>query len=155
MPRFRKGQERGPGRPPGSRNKSTLWLEELGREGTERLVRVVQEQAEQGDMRAASIILSRTWPHQRGRRVTLDLPPVETAGGLVHAQATVIAAMARGELTPDEAASVASVLETQRRAIETLDHEQRLQALEDKKKAAVPNLLEMDHLETNAPVKVP
>jgi hypothetical protein len=55
--------------------------------------------------------------------VTLDLPPVETAGGRVHAQATVIAAMARGALTPDEAASVARVLETQRRAIETFDHE--------------------------------
>jgi hypothetical protein len=55
---------------------------------------------------------------------------VETAGGLVQAQAAVIAAMARGELTPDEAAAVASVLETQRRALETHDHERRLDELE-------------------------
>jgi hypothetical protein len=39
-------------------------------------------------------------------------------------------------LTPDEAASVASVLEVQRRAIEMHDHEQRLQALEAKKEEA-------------------
>jgi hypothetical protein len=55
------------------------------------------------------------------------------AGGLVQAQAAVIAAVARGELTPDEGAALGSLLENQRRAVETHDHERRLQALEDKK----------------------
>jgi hypothetical protein len=83
-------------------------------------------------------MLARTWPHRRGRLVSLDLPDVETAGGLVQAQANVIAALARAELTPDEAASIASVLEAQRRAIETQDHERRIVALEEKKADAPP-----------------
>ncbi len=136
MPRFEKGNRFSTGRQRGARNKSTLWLDELGRETTENVIRTVVEEAEKGDMRAASIVLARTWPHRRGRPVTLDLPDVATAGGIVQAQAAVIAAMAQGELTPDEAASVASVLEGQRRAIEMHDHEQRLQALEAKKEEA-------------------
>src|SRR5216683_655077 len=107
MPRFAKGNPPGPGRPPGSRNKSMIWFDALADEGTEKVIRVVSEKAEKG-----------------------NLPAVETAGGLVQAQAAVIAAMARGELTPDEAAAVASVLETQRRALETHDHERRLAELE-------------------------
>jgi hypothetical protein len=133
MPRFEKGNRFSTGRPRGARNKSTVWLDELGREGTEKVICTVKKEAEQGDMRAASILLARTWPHRRGRPVTFDLPTVETTGGIVQAQAVVIAAMARGELTPDEAQSVANVLELQRRAIQMHDHEQRLQALEAKK----------------------
>ncbi len=39
-------------------------------------------------------------------------------------------AVAAGEITPDEGQAVAAVLETQRRAIETSQLEQRLAALE-------------------------
>ncbi|MFI4999048.1 MAG: hypothetical protein ACHQK9_04135 [Reyranellales bacterium] len=133
MPRFQKGKPPGPGRPCGRRNESALLFDELGSEGTEKLIRVVRECAEQGNMRAASIVLARTWPHRRGRPVALDLPDVATAAGLVQAQAKVIADMANSKITPDEAASVASVLEAQRRAIETHDHERRIKALEEKK----------------------
>ncbi len=38
--------------------------------------------------------------------------------------------MAKGELTPEEAAIISGVLETQRRAIETVEIEQRLAAVE-------------------------
>ena len=51
----------------------------------------------------------------------------------MQAQAAVVAAMAASEITPDEAAAVASMLETQRRAIETHDHEQRIRDLEANK----------------------
>jgi hypothetical protein len=132
MPRFTKGAKPGPGRPAGCRNKLTELVEELAGEGTVKLLNVVRDRAEKGDMRAASIVLSRTWPHLRGHAVQLDLPPVETSAGLIQAQAALVAAMARGEVTPAEAASIAGVLETQRRAIETHDHERRLRELEEK-----------------------
>jgi hypothetical protein len=99
----------------------------------------VDREARKGDMRAAWLMLSRTWPHRRGRLVELDLPPVETSAGLIQAQAALVAAMARGEVTPAEAASIASVLETQRRAIETHDHERRIRELEEKR-AGTPDL---------------
>ncbi len=129
MPRFQKGQPPGPGRPPGSLNKSTLLLDQLASEATEKIVLSVQERAEKGDMYAAAILLARTWPRRRGRPVRLDLPSVADTGGLVAAQAVMIAAMAEGEISPDEAASVASVLEMQRRAIEINDHAHQIAEL--------------------------
>jgi hypothetical protein len=39
--------------------------------------------------------------------------------------------MAAGELTPDEAGAVAGVIEAKRRAIETVEHEERLRILEE------------------------
>lgn len=134
MARYVKGKPPGPGRPPGSRNKSTLVLDEIGREGIEEVIRKVAGAARDGNMYAASILLARTWPRGIGRPVTLDLPPVETAGGIVQAQAAVVAAMAAGTITPDEAAAIGQVLEGQRRAIETHDHEKRIRGLEAKKK---------------------
>jgi hypothetical protein len=130
MPRFGKRNTIGPGRPPGSRNKSTLLLDEIGREGIEEVIRKVADAAKDGNMRAASILLARTWPRGRGRPVVLDLPPVETAGAIVQAHAAVVAQMAAGEITPEEASTVGDVLETQRRAIETYVHEKLLQERE-------------------------
>jgi hypothetical protein len=40
--------------------------------------------------------------------------------------------MADGELTPEEATLVASVLEMRRKSIETIEHENRLRILETK-----------------------
>jgi len=128
--RYQKGKTGGPGRPPGSRNKATVLFEEIGHEGVAGVIRKVADAARDGNMRAASILLARTWPRGRGRPVVLDLPPVETTAGIVQAHAVVVALMAAGEITPEEAAAIGSVLETQRRAIETHDHEKRLQALE-------------------------
>jgi|SRR6516164_8012584 hypothetical protein len=134
MPRFRKGQQPGPGRPPGCRNKSSVILDAIGREGIENTIRMVKRKAdEQENLHAADILLRRAWPSGNGRPVTLDLPPVETAAGVVQAHAAVVAAMAAGEITPEEARAITDVLESQRRALETHDHDKRLQALEQKK----------------------
>ena len=142
MPRFEKGKPPGPGRPAGLRNKTSQLLDTIAGEGTEKVIRTVQEKAEKGDMYAAALLLARTWPRRRGRPVHLDLPSVTDTGGLVAAQAVLVAAMAKGEISPDEASSVASVLETQRRAIETNDHELRIQELEQQardRKSAAPD----------------
>ncbi len=54
----------------------------------------------------------------------------------MQAQAALVAAVSRGELTPSEAAEVSALLENQRRALETSDHEARLQALEEERSLA-------------------
>ncbi len=131
MTEFAKGNTFGTGRPPGSRNKSTQWFDELGNEGAEQAIRTVTDKAARGNMQAATILLARTWPRRRGRPVKLELPAVETPAGLVQAQAALVAAVSRGELTPSEAAEVSALLDNQRRAIESTDHEARLQALEE------------------------
>src|SRR5471032_1859706 len=139
MARFTKGQKPGPGRPPGRRNKLTELIEGLAAQHTERVLHMVWDRAEQGNMHAASLLVPRIWPLRLGQSVELDLPPVETSAGLIQAQAALVAAMARGEVTPLEAASIASVLETQRRAIETHDHEQLIRELEEKKAEPAPH----------------
>jgi hypothetical protein len=134
MPRFRKGQQPGPGRPPGSRNKSTLIFDAIGLEGIESTIRMVKSRADNDkSLRAAAILLSHTWPRHRGRTVDIDLPPVETAADVVRAHAAVVAAMAAQQITPEEARAITDVLESQRRALETHDHDKRLQVLEHKK----------------------
>src|SRR5471032_1222586 len=129
MPRFKNGDAPGPGRHPGLRNKTSQLLDTIAGEGTERVIRTVQEKAEKGDMYAAAIMLARTWPRRRGRPVQLDLPSAADTGGLVAAQAVVIAAMAKGEISPEEAQSIAGLLEIQRRTIETNDHARQIEEL--------------------------
>ena len=52
------------------------------------------------------------------------------------AMGTILRAAADGDLTPDEAVSIASLIETRRRTIETLELEQRIAALEQKRGTA-------------------
>lgn len=120
------------GRPAGSRNRATVILDEIAAGGAEEVVRKVVEAAKGGDMRAAEVLLSRAWPARKSRLLNLSLPAIETAAGVSSALAAVIQAVAAGELSPDEAAPVGALLESQRRAIETTDLEERLQRLEDR-----------------------
>jgi hypothetical protein len=64
------------------------------------------------------------------RPVRLQFPEIADAQDILKAQAAMIQAMAAGEITPDEAATVASVLEAKRKAIETVQLEERVAKLE-------------------------
>jgi hypothetical protein len=64
------------------------------------------------------------------RPVRLTLPTIAGVQDVLKAQGETVAAMARGEITPGEAATVASVLDAKRRALETVDLEERIRKLE-------------------------
>jgi hypothetical protein len=68
--------------------------------------------------------------------VTFNLPPLVTAADLSAALGIIAASVASGELTPEEGQSVAAVLEIQRRAIELVELETRVAALEAKRYGA-------------------
>ena len=128
---FKKGQSGNPeGRPKGSRNKTTLAMEALLDGEAEAITRKAIEKAKAGDMTAIRLCLERTISAVKSRPIEIDLPPVETAKDITAAHGAVIAAMARGELTPDDAAAIAGVLESRRRAIETVELEARISAIE-------------------------
>jgi hypothetical protein len=132
--RFQPGQSGNPaGKPRGARNAALAALDAIGQEGAEAVLRAVVEAAGKGDMRAAEILLRRVWPERKGRPVALDLPPMECAADLAKALGSIARAVAAGDLTPEEAGAVAGVLELQRRAIETLELQQRIEALEAQK----------------------
>src|SRR4051812_2843907 len=94
------------------------------------VVRAVLAATRGGDMQAARLVLDRIVPVRKGRSIQLDLPTIESAADVLTALSSTIAAMADGEITPDEAAVVAGVLETKRKAIETVELEARLARLE-------------------------
>ncbi len=122
MPRFEKGNPGGPGRPPG-RSISFELLDRLGQDRAEELFPRRQAQA-------ASILMNRIWPRRGGRPVNLRLPPIKGARDLLAAQSAVAQALSDGELTPQEAADVSSVLEKHRRMVDLVQVEERVKALE-------------------------
>ena len=120
------------GRPKGSRSPALVALDAIGNENAEELIRSVTAAALAGDMRAADILLRRVWPERKGRPITFTLPEMRTAEDLAAAMWAVTSAVADGRLTPDEGQSVASIIEVQRRSIETAELERRIVALEGK-----------------------
>jgi hypothetical protein len=128
---FEKGKSGNPaGKPKGARNHVLVALDRIAGEDAEAILNAAITKAKDGDMRAAEVILSRVWPARKGRAVALDLPAVTTAKDLPAALAAIVAAVADGTLTAEEAQAVAGILEIQRRAIETTELEARLTALE-------------------------
>jgi deoxycytidine triphosphate deaminase len=73
-------------------------------------------------------------PGHHERPITLDLPATDTAAGISTAQAAILQAAADGELLPGEAATLAGILESRRKAYETQELESRITALEEKTK---------------------
>ena len=132
---FEPGNPGGPGRPVGSRNKATLALDKIADDAGKAILKAMVETAKAGDMRAAELVLSRIWPARKGGRpIAIELLKIQTAADVVAALGSLADAVAGGELTPDEGASVASILETKRRAIETVELETRVSALEQERK---------------------
>ena len=128
--RFKPGNRHGRGRPSGSRNKASIALDKMLADDGADVVRAVLAAAKNGDMLAARLVLDRIVPVRKGRSIQLDLPTIESATDVLAALSLTVAAMADGEITPDEAAVVAGVLETKRKAIETVELEARLALLE-------------------------
>ena len=131
---FEPGHPGGPGRPAGSRNKASLILDQIAEGDAEAVLEKQLELARGGDQRAAEIVLSRVWPVRKGRTVNLSIPPLKSAPDIVAALGAVADAVAGGEITPDEGQAVASVLEVKRKAIETVELEARIAALEQERK---------------------
>lgn len=119
-----------PGRPKGARHKVTLAAEALLDGQAEGLTQKAVDLALAGDTTALRLCLERIYPVPKGRRVNLALPAVDTAADVSDAQRRTLQALAEGELTPDEAATISGILEAKRRAIETVELDQRIAAIE-------------------------
>jgi hypothetical protein len=69
-------------------------------------------------------------PPRKERPISCKLPKLEDTSDLIAGISAIMAAVANGELTPGEGQALASLIEAQRRTLETEDIEQRLRALE-------------------------
>jgi hypothetical protein len=128
---FEPGQSGNPsGRPEGSRHATTLAVEKLLEGEAEEIGRKAVELAKSGDTVALRLCLERIAPVRKGRPITLSLPSMSTSADVTTALAAIMAQMAEGEITPDEAAVAASVIETKRKALETEELDRRVAVLE-------------------------
>ena len=131
--RFRPGQSGNPaGRRAGTHNRVSALAQRLMDEDAEAVILALIKAARGGEVSAIKLVLDRVAPLPRNRPVHFDMPPIETATDLGEAMGAILQAAAEGSLTPDEAVSVASLIETRRRTIETLELEQRIAALEQR-----------------------
>jgi hypothetical protein len=122
--RFVPGQSGNPaGKKPGTLNRATVLRAALAEGEDIATARIVIDKALAGDAVAARFIVDRLTPRPRGRAIALDLPE----GDMVAAFDRTIAAMAKGEITPDEALTVTRVLDGRVKALKaaaraTLSH---------------------------------
>ena len=130
VPEGKRFQPGNPGRPPGSRNKTTLAMEALLDGEAEEITRKAIEMAKEGDATAMRLVLDRLLPPRRDRPVNFALPKLETPADAVKATAAIAEAVASGELTPMEAGEMAKLVEGFTRAFEIHDIDKRLSLLE-------------------------
>ncbi len=125
--RWLPGQSGNPaGKRPGTKNRATSLAETLEEGEAEAMARLVVEKALAGDGVAARFCLGRLFPKPRGRAIRLALPKGARPGDVVAAFNAVMAAMAAGEITPEEALIVTRVLDGRRRALEAFALEKKL-----------------------------
>ena len=121
-----------PGKPKGARHKATVAVETLLEGEAETITKTAIDLAKGGDMTAIRLVLDRIAPARKSSPIKLELPTVKTATDLDHALSAVVEAVAEGEVSPDEGATVAGLLEAKRRSLETVDMDERLRALEER-----------------------
>jgi hypothetical protein len=87
-PRGRPFKPGNPGRPPGSKNKTTRMAEQLVEGQAEQLVQKVLELAQAGNVAALRMVLDRVWPPRKGQPVNVVMPPINTSEDVLPAIAS-------------------------------------------------------------------
>ncbi len=127
---FERGNTAGKGRPTGSRNKLTIFREALDSGGVE-IIELVRSQALKCDPVAMKLCMERLIPVTKTPNSRFQLPSIDTAAELAEAISAVTRAVALGRLSAREGESVAKIIESQRRTLETEEFDARLKVLEE------------------------
>ena len=125
---FEAGNEFGRGRPLGSRNKNTLIIEELLNENSESLLNKALNLARQGNIPMLRLLLDRVLPRPKDGAVSIGLLPMATTEDLLRAQENALQELALGQITPNQAAQIFSLIEARRLLLDTHEYEQGMRA---------------------------
>lgn len=128
---FGKGQSGNrAGRPKGSRNATTVALENLLDGKAEALTNKAVEMALAGDMAALRLCMDRILPPRKDRPVTFDLPSIKSASDAAAVTSAVLSAVANGEITPADAGEISRLMDSYVKAFEASEVVERLERLE-------------------------
>jgi hypothetical protein len=119
-----------PGRPKGARHKATKAIEQLLEGQAEKIGQICIEKALSGDTTALRLVMERVAPVRKGRAVEINLPSIDGAADLIKSIGAILTAVGAGTLTAEEGLTIANIVETKRRAMETAELERRIEALE-------------------------
>jgi hypothetical protein len=119
-----------PGRPKGARHKATALALALLEDEAEALTRKAVELAIAGDTTALRLALERIAPPRRDAPVPFALAPMNSAADAAAAMASILDAVASGDVTPGEGSSLAALVEQYRKTLETTELEARIATLE-------------------------
>ena len=120
------------GRPKGARNKTTLAVEAMLDGEAEAITRKAIDMALGGDGPAIRLCLERLTPARKDSPVVFALPPIATALDAVTASTALLAAVAAGDVTPEEAGKIMGLLTAHKQLVEVCELEARLQRLEER-----------------------
>jgi len=118
------------GKPKGSRHRATQAALAMLDGQSEALTAKAVSMALDGDGVALRLCLERIAPPRKDAPVTFALPGLTCAADAARAAAAILGAVAAGDLTPTEGASIMALVETWRRTFELTQIETRLSALE-------------------------
>ncbi|MEQ1609441.1 MAG: DUF5681 domain-containing protein [Hyphomonadaceae bacterium] len=124
---FAKGN---PGKPRGSRHKATQAVQAMIEGEAEQLTRKAIDLALAGDATALRLCIERLAPAPKDAPVPFKAPQMKTAADAATAMASIVAAVAAGDLTPSEAERIAGLIDTWCKALETTELAARVAVLE-------------------------
>ena len=128
---FKPGQSGNPtGKPKGTRHKTTLAVQALLEGEAETISRKAIELAKAGDMTAIRLVLERILPPRKDAPIQFDFASPRNAEDVANAMSLLVELIGAGDLTPNEGATIAGILEQQRKCIETAVLERKLELLE-------------------------
>lgn len=129
--RFEKGKSCNPaGRPRGSRNKTSLLMEQLLEDQAEQLLKKAIASALEGNTHALRLCLDRLIPRCKDRPIDFEMPRCESYEEICDAVAKIFEAIGSGQITPSEGEKLVNILTFQFQVAVGADLEARLEIIE-------------------------
>ena len=129
---FQLGNRMGKGRPPGTRNKRTIWQEALESHALPIVDKMkLVALRPNHDMTALRLCFERLVLIPKPANPRFRLPRIRTPADLTNGFSAVERAVARGQLCAQEGLAMAQIIESHRAMFETEDFDQRIRAVEE------------------------
>jgi len=109
------------GRPFGSRNRKTIFVEQLFHKNNTKQIKAictkVLKMAEGGDLDACKLVLQQISPPRKGALTSFPMQPINSQADVVEAINGLLMAVATSKLSTAEAAELSGIIEKQSKAL--------------------------------------